>query len=46
MFKNLLLTFFLLLSVSSFAQQEENKTKEFKIKAILLCNAGERYSQR
>ena len=32
MFKNLLLTFFILTSVSSFAQQEEKETNEFKIK--------------
>lgn len=32
MFKNLLLTFFLLTSVSAFAQQEENENKEFKLK--------------
>ena len=32
MFKNLLLTFFLLTSISAFAQQEENENKEFKLK--------------
>ena len=32
MFKNLLLTFFLLTIVSSFAQQEEREKEEFKIK--------------
>ena len=32
MFKNLLLAVFLLTSASAFAQQEENETKEFKLK--------------
>ena len=32
MFKNLLLTFFLLTSLSAFAQQEEKESEEFKLK--------------
>jgi len=32
MFKNLLLTFFILTSVSAFAQQEEKESEEFKLK--------------